>query len=375
MTRTAVIVALGLGVSTGTVARAETPAPQAYTLKAGGTMYGREWTVTIVRDGARERVERTIGQHVMASLYDFAAQRVYWLGYSGAGSCSSGHYLSARAPVGDDPVTGTGEQLSKMAQGRPRRAAGSGTVAGLPARIEEFVGGKKPAGKDAPPLPLRVWLSERDGHLLKLEVAGPDGKPVTPFEVTQLTFGKPAGAPLEPPSPCVATDSEMDDSGTIRGRATASVGATVGGSADLGAAAPGATAGATPGRTVAPGAKPRAAGALAKIEAMVLNAVEQPEPGKCGRKLELTGTISVDGPARIKYAFRSSVGGLRFGKNESGTTTIDAAGHATVVTEAVLQRSAKGTLRLQAMVLGTNGHDGRLEASPAVPFEVTCAAR
>jgi hypothetical protein len=364
------VVALGLAVSAAAIAQAQPAAPQAYTLKGVATSSDMTMTVSIARDGARERIDRTIGPHVTTSLYDFAARRVYWIGFAGPGSCSSGRYLSERAPVGEDPVTGTSDQLPQLAEGRSRKAAGSGTVAGMPARIEAFVGRKRPARADEP-RPTRAWLSERDGYLLKLEGEESNGKTTTLFEVTQLVFEKPSATLLEPPSPCAETDSEMDDTGVMRAHATANVSAAVAATAELGAGTPEST----PSRADERGSRPRPAAPLATIQGVALSAVEQPDEGTCGRKLQLTGTISVDGPATIKYAFRSSAGGVRFPHGESGTMTLDTGGDAMLVTEAVLLRSQKGALRLQAIVQGAQGRSGPLKASVAVPFDVTCAKR
>ncbi len=367
MNRAAAVVGLVLLVSSGSVARAQSEAPRSYTLKAEGALLDRKVTVTIVRDGARERIEREIeraGAH--ASLYDFEAHRVLWIGWSGAGTCSWGRYVSARAPVADDPVTGTLETLAELTNGRSRQPAGAGTVAGRAARIEAFVGGKRPADPDEP-WPTRVWLAEDGGWLLKLEAEGAKGRPVILFEVTQLTFGTPAGAQLQPPPGCMDGNAVMDDAGNIRGSASASVEAQATATADL---ATGAVSAA-----VTKTEKPRAAGPLAKIDALTLSVTEGPDAGPCGTKLQVKGTIAVDGPATISYRFYASVGGLKFTDGEPGTATVDAAGSTTLDKDATFLRSLKGQLRLQAMVQGPNGHNGPMKTSDAVPFQVTCAGK
>jgi hypothetical protein len=341
---------------------AQTPAPQAYTLEATGELFDRPMAVTIERDGSRERVVTTLGPSRTTSLFDFAEHKVYWIGWSGADSCSSGRYLSERAPVSYDPVTGTPETLAKLTEGgRSRKPAGTATVAGRAARIEALAGGKRPTGPDAEPWPTRIWLGEEGGYLLKLEAEGARGKLVTPYEVKRLDFGKPRGAPLDPPAGCMATNSEMDDSGSIRGGATASIGAEVSGEAALGGA---------PAVAPAAPAKPRP---LAKIEALVLEVIPLPDDGPCPTKLAVRGSLSVDGPAMVKVILRSSVGGVKFPAGETTTVTVEGAGSATIEREAKLLRALKGTMRLQAMVLGEKGHDGPMKSSVAVPFDVTCA--
>jgi hypothetical protein len=367
-------IAAGVGLvplaSMGPIARAQAAPPQAYTLKAEGPFADRRMTVSVERDGPRERIELAIDKNAMTSLYDFAAHRVYWIGWSGPGTCSSGRYLSGRAPVDQDPITGTADNLRKLADGRPRQAAGTGAVVGRPVRVEAFVGGKKPAGPEAEPWPTRVWLAEEGGWLLKLEGEGPGGKSMTLLEVTQLTFAQPAGAPLQPPAPCTSTDSEMDDTGLIRAHAEASAEVQATGTADLGRG----TTSSTVTRTEGPPPKARAA-PLAKVGGLTLSAAEQPHPGPCGTKLQLTGTITVDGPATIRFRLQSSAGGLQFPDGQGGTVTVDGAGSTTLVRDAIASRSLKGLLRLQATVQGTGGHDGPLKTSAAVPFQVTCAAR
>jgi hypothetical protein len=362
------LVGLLVLVSSGSVAWAQPAAPQAYTVEAEGAFVDRKMTLTIVRDGPRERVELAIERAgVMTTLYDFEAHRVYWIGWSGAGTCSSGRYPSTRARVDEDPVTGTADRLAKLTEGRSRKPAGTGTVAGRPARIEAFVGGTRPKDPDEP-WPTRVWLAEEGGHLLKLEGTGAKGQPVTLLEVKRLTFGKPVGAVLQPPAGCIATDSEMSETGDIRGHAEASTEVRASASADL---ASGATS-ATVTRTEGTGSKP---GALAKLATPTLSAIEQPDTGPCGAKLQLTATITVDGPATVTYKFQPSVGGLQFTGGQAGTVTMAAAGDSTLVTDAIFPRSLKGQLKLQAMVMGEKGHNGPMKTSAPVPFQLTCGGK
>lgn len=367
MIKTAAVVGLVLVASSGAVARAQSAAPQAYTLKAEGAFVDRTMTLTIVRDGARERVELAIaGAGVMTTLYDFEARRVYWIGWSGSGSCSSGRYLSARAPVREDPVTGTADNLAKLTEGRSRKPAGAGAVRGRPARVEAFVGGKRPKDPDEP-WPTRVWLAEDGGYLLKLEGEGKQRKPITLLEVTELSFGVPKGAQLQPPSECVATNSEMDDAGNIRGSGEMKVDVQASATADLGTGSASAT--------VTQTEKPRAAGALAKLAGVSVTSVEQPDEGACGKKLQLTGTFTVDAPATIKAQFYPSVGGVRFPQGQEAMVTVEAAGSTTLVRDVLFPRSLKGQIRLRAIVQGTKGHNGPLVISDPVPFEVTCAGK
>lgn len=370
MIRTAALRALLLVASNGSVAGAQSPAPQAYTLRAEGTLFDRKMTLTVLRDGAREQVVRTIDRSSTTTLYDFESRRVYWMGWSGPGTCSSGRYRSARAPVADDPVTGTAETLTALAAGRTRRAAGAGAVAGMAARIELFEGGKRPTDPDAFPWPKRAWLAEEGGYLLKLEGEAQDGRPVTMLEVTQLTFARPATAALAPPATCTATDSEMDDTGELRARGQGSVEVAASATADLATGATSATVTKVEGK---PAAQP-IPGRLAQIGALSLEAETRPHEGRCGL-MRLTGRITVDGPSTIRFQLVPSVGGLQFPDGPDGTVEVDGAGTATLVREAVSPRALKGQVRLRAMVMGTKGHNGPLKTSDPVPFEATCTGR
>jgi hypothetical protein len=211
---------------------------------------GAKITNVIVRNGDRERIESkpeffgehareraaTAGQLVSTTFYDFAAHKVYWSGlgqHALPGGCAWGHYRSSRAPVEEDFVTGTNDVLLKMAGGRQRRSGSASVVNGVPAHLVQFVGGNKPtAPEEAAVWPVRVFLAEQSGILLKAESDAADGKPATLFEVTQLTLGAPTGASLAPPEGCKYGNSEMDDSGVIRAHAEANFRVETSGSLD-----------------------------------------------------------------------------------------------------------------------------------------------
>jgi hypothetical protein len=189
-------------------------------------------------DRARERIAAGGGQlDVSTTFYDFAAHKVYWIGFPGykalPGGCAWGHYRSARAPVDEDFVTGTTEALLKMAGGRGRKTGGASAVNGLPAHLVEFVGGTRPtAPEEAAVWPVRAFLAKDSGTLLKAEAQGPGGTAITLFEVTQLNMGGSTGASLTPPTGCTFGNSETDDSGMTRAHAEATVELKASGSID-----------------------------------------------------------------------------------------------------------------------------------------------
>jgi hypothetical protein len=117
-------------------------------------------------------------------------------------------------------------------------------------------------------------------------------------------------------------------------------------------------------------AAPAAPAPNAKLTAVTLKAVEQPYPGPCGRKLEVTGNLNADGPA----SFYSNIGGVEFSGGQNGTIQVEGAGSATMVKDATFQANKDGELRLQAAVQGANGRHGGVTISNVVPFHFTCTA-
>lgn len=214
------------------VAQSSAPSPTTYTVVAeAGAAAGPKMTITIYRDGSRERVETKFGATPgSASLYDFAAQKVYWIGWSGEGSCSSGRYLSKRAPVDYDPITGATEQIAKAGPKSQRKAGRSEAVNGIPARVEEFV----PAPKAGSEQPARIWIADPGNFLAKVEMVAKDGKAFVPYEIKQFSTTKPSAALFAIPANCVVTNSEMDDSGRMSSHAEATVDVKTSGTKKLG---------------------------------------------------------------------------------------------------------------------------------------------
>jgi hypothetical protein len=128
----------------------QTPAPQTYTLLAEITMAGRKIPVAIYRDGQKERVEMAPEgvPGKMATIYDLEAHKVYWMMTGPNPGCSSGRYLSSRAPIGEDPVTGSAQTLAELSKAGPRKFVRREDVNGIPARVEELAVPAKPATAD-----------------------------------------------------------------------------------------------------------------------------------------------------------------------------------------------------------------------------------
>ena len=351
---------------------AQSSSPTTYTLVMEATASGQKIPFTVYRDGSRERMEMGSPGSQMITLMDFDTHTVYWTNsFSGKATCSAGKYLSARAPVGQDPVTGTKDSLAAMPAAAQRKFIRREMVNGIPARLEEITSSAKPASPDDFQ-PARIWLAEQGGFLVKLEGVGTDGRPATVLEVKRFSTEKPAPSLLAIPSNCPMTQSEMDDTGEMRAHAEATINAHVTGEVNLGDQTKHSAGSASmqTGETAAPAAS----APNAKLTAVTLNVVEQPYPGPCGRKLEVTGNLNADGPATIWYRFYSNIGGVEFSGGQNGTIQVEGSGSATMVKDATFQANKDGELRLQAAVQGANGRHGGVTISNVVPFHFTCTA-
>jgi hypothetical protein len=118
------------------------------------------------------------------------------------------------------PTWGSAQTLANLPKGSQHKFVRREVVNAIPARLEEIT---VPANVSAPGVvqPSRVWLSEPDGWIVKMEGASRGGRPSTLLEVKQFATAKPQAALFSPPAPCPMTDAEMDDSGLMRGHANA----------------------------------------------------------------------------------------------------------------------------------------------------------
>jgi len=348
-------------------AGAQTPTPQAYTLSAEVTQNGRKILMTIYRDGPKVRVEMA-GEGVpgnMHTLYDFEAHKVYWIMEGPQPGCSAGRYLSARAPIGVDPFTGSAQTLAELPKGSQRTFVRREEVNGIPARLEDIA---VPANASAPDVvqPSRLWLSEPDGIIIKMEGAKRGGRPSTILEVKRFTTEKPQAALFSSPAACQMTNSEMDDSGVMRAHAEANISAKASGEVNLAdqtgqsAVAVSSTQGKTPAQSTA------------AVTAVALQVSELPGPAPCRRKLTAKGAITVNGPATVWYRFYANVGGLQFAFGQQGTTRLAAAGSVNVTKDITFPGSRSGELRLEAAVQGPDGRHDAVQISDVATFRVVC---
>ena len=342
---------------------AQSPAPQTYKLVAEAAGPDLKMAISIYRDGARERIEQTLNGSQMTTLFNFQTHTVCWINWFNSGRCSAGRYLSSRAPVSEDPITGTADFLAQCSANRKHKAVRTENVNGISTRLEEFEASAKPASAEV--WPTRVWLAEPGDYLVKLEGIGQDGRPTVLFEIKQLSFERPPASLFETPANCPMTDSEMDESGEIRAHSETSVNVQGTGTADLGKDTMNSSVSVSSST-----AKTQTPAANAQITAVILTAVEVPDSVPGRRKLQVTGTVKTDGPATIWYRFYANIGGVEFSGGQNGTATVTASGEVTITKDALFQTSNRGEMRLQAIVQ-TPGRRNSAVISNVVPFDVS----
>ena len=350
-------------------AGAQTTTPQTYTLSIEATQDGVKFLVTVYRDGQRERVEmgREGVPSKMFTLYDFEAHKVYWIMTGPQPGCSAGRYLSARAPISEDLATGSAQTLASMPKGSQRTFVRREEVNGIPARLEEIATPANASARDEVQVS-RLWLSEPDGMILKMEGARRGGRPSTILEVKRFTTERPQAALFSLPSACQMTDSEMDDSGLMRAHAEANISMRASGEVNLAdqtgrsSVAVSSAQGKTPTQSPAAG-----------VTAVALQVSELPGRAPCGRKLEAKGAVTVNGPATVWYRFYADVSGLQFSGGPQGNIRFDAAGSANLTRDVTFPVSSAGELRFEAAVRGPDGRHGIAKISAAT-FRVVCGA-
>lgn len=354
--------------SLAVTAGAQTTTRQAYTLSVEATDSGQKFLATIYRDGPKERVE-IAGEGLpgnMFTLYDFEAHKVYWVVTGPKPSCSAGHYRSAHAPISVDPVTDPAQASANVLKGAQRKFVRREEVNGIPARVEDIAVPAK-AAASGEVQPTRVWLSEPDGLIVKMEGASRGGRPSTILEAKQFTKEKPQAALFSTPADCTMTDAEMDDTGVMRASGQMDVSAKASGEVNLAdrtgqsAVAVSSTRGKTPAQS-----------AEVAVTAVALQVSELPGAPPCRRKLTAKGAVSVNGPATVWYRFYSDVGGLQFAFGPQGTTRLAAAGSVNVTKDVAFAASKAGELRLEAAVQGPDGRHDAVTISNVVTFRVVC---
>jgi hypothetical protein len=208
----------------GACMQAQSTAPQSYSVSETSyltevSMFtGQAANLKLSRRGSKELVELTVppwggnpqGVH-MRYLFDFEAHKAYQQ-HLDTHACAWIKYISARAPKNYDPVTSAAGD-PEFARAK-QHSLGTETVNGIPAYITE---------SDSPQGKIRMWLAQRGDFPVKMQMAGPDGKPVTLLEVKHLDFSPPAASLFVPPGNC-ATQAQGEWSDTeMSGHAEAKI--------------------------------------------------------------------------------------------------------------------------------------------------------
>jgi hypothetical protein len=217
--------------------------------------------------------------------------------------------------------------------------------------------------------PSRLWLSEPDGIILKMEGGSRGGRPSTILEVKQFTTERPQAALFSPPAACPMTNAEMDESGLMRASGQMDVSAKASGEVNLAdqtgqsAVAVSSTQGKTPAQSAA-----------VAVTAVALQISELPGAPPCRRTLTAKGAVTVTGPATVWYRFYADAGGLQFAFGPQGTTRLAAAGSVNVTKDITFAASKAGELRLEAAVQGPDGRHDAVIISNVAAFSVVCGA-
>jgi len=227
---------IALAAGFGAVALAEqTPQPQTYTMTLTSRLTlesmfsGAPTLLRVYRVGTREIADamlapqagKTQGVHVRR-WFNLQEHKVYTLDMISK-SCSWMRYTPALMPVNYDPMampSFTAADLKRLNQPDTPRES----VNGMPARILELT---SEAGKS------KFWLSEQGNYPLKVQMMGPDGKPMVVVEVKELHFDKTADALLNAPATCTEQASGVWDENGINASAETTIEVKGSGSADL----------------------------------------------------------------------------------------------------------------------------------------------
>jgi hypothetical protein len=311
-------------------------APQSYTYTedpATGLMGPS--ILKVARDGAKTAVDQILPvgpgrtkefhNHI---LYDFAAHKIYTKLVSDPSvPCTVMDYTSPAVPEEFDLFASSAESMKELLA--HAKQLGTETVNGIPAKVVELTSAE---AKE------KAWIADPGGYPVKVILTPPNGTPTTLLEVKQLSFAKPPAAALIPPSGCKA----------VKGEATATgVHAEFG--SDDGASKP-----------------------TTNVTAVTLQSVRN-YTGPCPARIQLTGTIAVDGPGMVYFQF----GAGTFDPGE--TVAFGAAGTRTVThTMTFGTRSSVGhhigiAALLEAVGEDANGkHDDSMQGSNNASFTVNC---
>lgn len=215
---------------------AQSSAPKAYTLTqvtqlTEASMFsGQASNLKVYRSGSRELVELTIlpwpanPKGVRSrTLFDFQSHKAYTQDLVGD-SCSWMTYVSARAPIGYDPITALDDAArAEMAKSK-QRPVGTEVVNGFPAVIVEA---------DSQDGKVRTWIAQDGDFPVKMTLQAKSGALTLMMEVKQVNFNPPAASLFVPPGNCsTQAQGEWSDTG-LSAHAGAQIDAQASASTDL----------------------------------------------------------------------------------------------------------------------------------------------
>ncbi len=181
------------------MAMAQTP-PASYTIKQNQAMTGQP--VVFYRNGDQAAIEfiHKAGDSSgnTRSVKDLATHVQFDWDITHPDACSRGKW------GGDwgDPFAAGKEFQEELSKQHPK-LVGTETVAGMTAKVYEA---SLPDGTKA-----KMWVEEKIGLVLKLQVTDASGKSTSMGEITSVTLGPPAASIFEVPPSCLADNTPPEE--------------------------------------------------------------------------------------------------------------------------------------------------------------------
>jgi hypothetical protein len=188
-------------LATAAIACAQyTPPPLAYTVVQQNSLFGRDTTARVYRDGSKAAMDLVHPDSHVRAVFDLQARTtITWDASQPEAECGNSTF---RGDWGDPFVAAAGimDDINKQ---HPT-PAGTETVNGVSAKVSEFVM-EGTTGKS------KVWVDPKYGMIMRILMAQPGGAPKVAFETTQMTFAAPPAAMFVPACKAAAPVPTDDD--------------------------------------------------------------------------------------------------------------------------------------------------------------------
>jgi hypothetical protein len=366
---------------------AQAPAPQVYSVNALSMMTpasfaGGAADLMIYRRGSKEFVNATVASTTAnpqgsrtSNFFDLTAHKVYMQDLT-RNTCSWMRYVSDEMP-NYDPLAISPATRQEMANAKPT-IIGRESVNGIPAKIEEAE--TQPGQPKA-----RMWMAEKGDYPVKVEMAGPDGKPMTLLEVKKVSYTAPPENFFVPPSNCdTQAQGEMSSTG-FSGHAEFSIEAHGSGSTDLKtgethgeASAQMTVATPPPGHPKRPPVRAPHMGATEpnaqyRVTDVRLHLVPESYSGPCPGHVQLVGEITTNGPGTVWYRFLAGA----VSHSPEGTIVFTAGGTKTVSIQGTFRETPRvpETAMLAIMEDQAGNHGPLTLSSGDVDYNITCTGQ